>query len=83
MFEKTADLSRVKLPQRMTSGSVGFDLYLPDTILLAPYSSANIDLFVKVKPPPGFYFVVRPRSSTFVKYPYLVHHVGVIDLDYD
>ena len=72
----------IKLPERQTERSAGYDFYMPDNLLIAPHSSAKIAMDVKACVDDGYVLMLVPRSSTG-KYPlYLCNTVGVIDGDY-
>lgn len=73
------------LPQRATSGSVGYDFHSPISFTLNPHEIIEIDLEVKVKIKPGFFLMIVPRSSLGFKngnFITLTNTVGIIDSDY-
>lgn len=78
------DWEHIKLPTRSTSGSAGYDFYVP-------YQPANpigddpvkICTGIRCKIEPGWVLVLVPRSGLGFKYGMrLVNTVGVIDQDY-
>lgn len=71
------------LPQYATSGSVCFDLLARENMTVGAKSLALIPTNIIIETPPGFMFVVVPRSSTPRKKNFLIPHgIGVIDQDY-
>ena len=79
---KRVDAS-LPLPEYATSGSVCFDLLARTDMEISPHETALIPTNVIVQTPPGYMFVVVPRSSTPRKKGLLIPHgIGVIDQDY-
>ncbi len=71
------------LPQYATPGSVCFDLLARTDMELAPKAVALIPTNIIIETPPGYMFIVIPRSSTPKKKGLLIPHgIGVIDQDY-
>jgi dUTP pyrophosphatase len=71
------------LPQYATSGSVCFDLLARDDMVIESKSVALIPTNIIIETPPGYMFIVVPRSSTPKKKGLLIPHgIGVIDQDY-
>ncbi len=71
------------LPQYATPGSVCFDLLAREDMTVGAKSLALIPTNIIIETPPGFMFVVVPRSSTPRKKNFLIPHgIGVIDQDY-
>jgi dUTPase len=73
------------LPTRATSGSVGWDVACAfedkKSLLVQPGQYLKIPLGLRCLPPEGYWFEVRPRSSTFTKKN--MHALyGVVDGDY-
>ncbi|AMN83874.1 deoxyuridine 5'-triphosphate nucleotidohydrolase [Faustovirus] len=72
------------IPSKATDGSVGFDL----TLLGIKSTCAEDDTVIychtglKVKPPPGYYTKIYPRSSICKSGFVLANSVGIIDVDY-
>lgn len=73
----------IKLPQRGTSGSAGYDFFTPQTINLAISKVAKIPTGIRVKIDDGWFLAVMPRSGLGFKYKVQLYNtVGVIDSDY-
>lgn len=73
----------IKLPQRGTSGSAGYDFFTPQTINLAASKVAKIPTGIRVKIDDGWFLAVMPRSGLGFKYKVQLYNtVGVIDSDY-
>jgi len=71
------------LPKYMTKGSVGFDLSSREECVVNPGELRLVPLNVVVKTPPGYMFLLAPRSSLFKKKGLIkVNSIGVIDQDY-
>lgn len=71
------------LPQYATPGSVCFDLLARTNMQIAPHKTALIPANIIIETPPGYMFVVVPRSSTPKKKGLLIPHgIGIIDQDY-
>lgn len=69
------------LPERQTSGSVGYDLTTVERRVLAPGELYLFDTGVKVAIPSGHYGRIAPRSGLAVRFAINVL-AGVIDQDY-
>lgn len=75
--------SSLPLPKYETSGSVCFDLSARQNMIVKSKSLALIPTNIIIETPPGYMFVVVPRSSTPKKKNFLIPHgIGVIDQDY-
>ena len=73
----------IKLPQRATAGSAGYDLYSPIWIELAPGEDAVFPLGIRCKIDNGWFLGIFPRSGLGFKYYLrLANSIGVIDADY-
>ncbi len=71
------------LPKYETTGAVCFDLLAREDMSVSAKSLALIPTNIIIETPPGFMFVVVPRSSTPRKKNFLIPHgIGVIDQDY-
>lgn len=67
----------------MTSGSVGYDLMLPDDTIFFPETINRVNFGVIVKPPEGYHTEIVSRSSTPVRYALEIPNaVGIVDADY-
>jgi deoxyuridine 5'-triphosphate nucleotidohydrolase len=72
------------VPTKATDGSVGFDLTLLGLKSVCA-EDPNVFYFhtgLKVKPPPGYYTKIFPRSSIIKSGFSLANSVGIIDVDY-
>lgn len=74
----------ITLPRRSTSGSAGYDFYLPfDSILFYNNEPIVIPTGIKMELCDGFFLGLFPRSSYGYKYGMrLENTVGIIDADY-
>jgi dUTP pyrophosphatase len=71
------------LPAYSSPGSVGFDLYCREDMVVAPGQIALLPTGVAVATPDGYMLLVTSRSSTPRRKGLSVPHgVGVIDQDY-
>lgn len=79
------DYDIIKLPQRATRGSAGYDFFAPTEFTLEPKQSITIATGIRaVMPPESDYFLaIFPRSGLGFKYKLrLDNTVGIIDADY-
>ena len=73
----------IKLPQRATKGSAGYDFKLPYDILLSPGETILIPTGIRVKIVDGWVLKLYPRSGLGFKYRLQLNNtVGIIDSDY-
>lgn len=73
----------LKLPERATSGSAGYDFKSPFTFTLAPGATMKIPTGIRVKIDEGWWLACLPRSGHGFKYRIqLDNTMGVIDSDY-
>ena len=70
-----------KLPQRATSGSVGYDLFSAENKIINPKCRELINLDISLKIPEGHYGRIAPRSGLSSKKSIDIG-AGVIDIDY-
>lgn len=71
------------LPQYATPGSVCFDLLAREDMTVSAKSLALIPTNIIIETPPGYTFVIVPRSSTPRKKNFLIPHgIGIVDQDY-
>ena len=70
------------LPQYMTRGSSGMDLYARQATTLSPRQIKLIPTGIKVGIPPGFELQIRPRSGLATQGVGVVNSPGTIDPDY-
>ncbi|MGN0641947.1 MAG: deoxyuridine 5'-triphosphate nucleotidohydrolase [Huintestinicola sp.] len=74
----------IKLPRRATSGSAGYDFYLPMDILnLAPDMAMSIPTGIRARIKEGWVLMCCPRSGLGFRFRMrLSNTVGIIDSDY-
>lgn len=71
------------LPRHETEGSVAFDLLVRKTMVINPNEIALVPANVIVATPPGYMFMIAPRSSLSRKKNLLMpNSVGIIDQDF-
>lgn len=85
--ELSADAEKIyeelKLPKRATTGSAGYDFYMPITITLAPGETVKIPTGIRAEMAEQFVLMLFPRSGLGFKYRLQLNNtVGVIDSDY-
>ena len=75
--------SEIKLPERATSGSAGYDFFAPYDFTLESGSELVIETGVRVRVDEGWFLMILPRSGSGFKYGVrLANTAGVIDSDY-
>lgn len=73
----------LKLPQRATMGSAGYDFYAPFDIVLAPGETIKIPTGIRVYMEANYVLKLYPRSGLGFKYRLQLNNtVGIIDSDY-
>jgi len=73
----------IKLPQRATSGSAGYDFFSPLSFTLNPGETIKIPTGIRAKMDAGWVLLIYPRSGLGFKYRLQLNNtVGVIDSDY-
>lgn len=73
----------IKLPERSTVGSAGYDFYAPFDIQLPVGMSLTIPTGIRVKIDDGWFLACFPRSGLGFKYKFqLDNSVGIIDSSY-
>lgn len=73
----------IKLPQRATSGSAGYDFYTPIDLNIVPNTTVKIPTGIRCKMKRNYVLQIYPRSSLGFKYRcQLDNTVGIIDSDY-
>ncbi|WP_461810614.1 dCTP deaminase/dUTPase family protein [Faecalimonas sp.] len=73
----------IKLPQRATAGSAGYDFYAPITFSLSPGETVKIPTGIRVEMEENWVLKCYPRSSLGFKYRLQLNNtVGIIDSDY-
>lgn len=74
---------KIKLPERATGGSAGYDLFTPVPIKLAPGETAVVPTGIRARIPHEWFLMCCPRSGLGFKYRLrLDNTVGIIDSDY-
>lgn len=86
-FPGTSDVKAVydsiKMPERATSGSAGYDFYAPADIVLEKGKSVLIPTGIRSKINDGWVLKIYPRSGLGFKHRVrLDNTVGIIDADY-
>ncbi len=85
-FEKDdskAVYEALRLPQRATSGSAGYDFFSPADICLKPGETVKIPTGVRAEIQEGWVLKLYPRSGLGFKYRLQMNNtVGIIDSDY-
>ena len=71
---------KANAPSRATEGSVGYDLYSAEKVVIFPQICKAVATDITFLPPPGVYSRVALRSSMALKNTDI--RAGVIDLDY-
>lgn len=73
----------IKLPKRATTGSAGYDFYVPCAVEFTPGKTYKIPTGIRAKMDEGWVLMIFPRSGLGFKYRLqLDNTVGVIDSDY-
>ena len=82
-FKIVSGYGDIKLPCRATSGSAGYDFFLPHDVTLAPHEQTVIKTGVRAFIEDGWFLMICPRSGLGFKYAVrLANTVGIIDSDY-
>lgn len=81
-FERVSNYPDVRLPERQTRGSAGYDFYLPDNVVLQPGQATAIPLGVKAQMEDDMYLKIYVRSSIGRMGLMVPSSVGIIDSDY-
>ena len=71
---------KANAPRRATEGSLGYDLYSAEKVVIFPQTCKAVATEITFLPPPGVYFRAALRSSMALKNTDV--RAGVIDLDY-
>lgn len=73
----------IRLPQRATKGSAGYDFYAPCAITIEAGAEILIPSGIRVKIEEGFVLMLFPRSGLGFRYRLQLNNtVGIIDSDY-
>lgn len=75
--------ANIRMPVRATSGSAGYDFFLPFPLTLLPGSARTIPTGVRVAIQKGWVLMLCPKSGLGFRYRLqLDNTVGIIDADY-
>lgn len=73
----------IEIPKRATTGSAGYDFYLPIGVVILPNKTLKIPTGIRVKIDDGWVLKIYPRSGLGFKYRLQLNNtVGIIDSDY-
>lgn len=73
----------IKLPQRATTGSAGYDFFAPHGITLAPNETIKVATGIRVNIVKGWFLAIVPRSGLGSKFRMQLNNtIGIIDSDY-
>ena len=73
----------IMLPKRATTGSAGYDFFLPYNLVLDPGEIVKVSTGVRCKIDDGYVLQIYPRSGLGFKYGLQLRNtVGIIDSDY-
>lgn len=73
----------IQMPRRATSGSAGYDFFMPYDLTLKPGETAKIPTGIRVKMEDDYVLKLYPRSGLGFKYRLQLNNtVGIIDSDY-
>lgn len=79
----TMDYNDIKLPSRATSGSVGYDFYLPTDIALGVGEFIVIPTGIRCEMLEGYSLDIYPKSGLgFKNFTTIANTIGIIDSDY-
>ncbi|MFQ9923533.1 MAG: deoxyuridine 5'-triphosphate nucleotidohydrolase [Beduini sp.] len=74
---------QIKLPKRATTGSAGYDFFMPITVELKPQETIKIPTGIRVEMKDEWVLKLYPRSGLGFKYRLQLNNtVGIIDSDY-
>lgn len=74
---------QIKLPKRATTGSAGYDFFMPITIELKPQETIKVPTGIRVEMQDEWVLKLYPRSGLGFKYRLQLNNtVGIIDSDY-
>lgn len=74
--------SSLPFPAYQTTGSVAFDLYARETVVIQPHSVKLVPLNVAVQVPAGYWILLAARSSLHKLGVLLANGIGVGDTDF-
>lgn len=83
-YDKLKEMyNNIKLPERKTTGSAGYDFHIPFSITLAPGQTVLIPTGIRCMMEPEWVLKLYPRSGLGFKYRLQLNNtVGIIDSDY-
>lgn len=82
-FEKVSRINDVKLPERATANSAGYDFFAPEDITLPAKTLTRVMTGIKCELRPCMVLILANRSSNPSKKGlYLANGVGIVDADY-
>lgn len=74
---------KIKLPERATAGSAGYDFFTPESFTLKPGETIKIPTGIRAEINEGWVLNIYPRSGLGFKYRLQLNNtVGIIDSDY-
>lgn len=74
---------KIKLPERATAGSAGYDFFTPVSFTLKPGETIKIPTGIRAEINEGWVLNIYPRSGLGFKYRLQLNNtVGIIDSDY-
>lgn len=74
---------KIRLPERATKGSAGYDFFSPVAFALKPGETIKIPTGIRVRISSGWFLAIFPRSGLGFKYRLQLNNtVGIIDSDY-
>lgn len=74
---------KIKLPERATAGSAGYDFFAPVSLTLAPGETVKVPTGIRVWMEPEWVLKCYPRSGLGFKFRLQLNNtVGIIDSDY-
>lgn len=78
-----ASYEDISLPKRATSGSAGYDFYLPMDIILEPGEEMTVPTGIRTRIDEGWFLMCAPRSGLAFRFRLQLNNtVGIIDSDY-
>lgn len=73
----------IKLPNRATKGSAGYDIFMPFSVTIRSEGTCTVPTGIKIQLPADTFLMIVPRSSLGFKFQLgLANTVGIIDSDY-
>lgn len=82
-FEKVSRIDDVKLPERATANSAGYDFFAPEDIALPAKTLTRVMTGIKCELRPYMVLILANRSSNPSKKSlFLTNGVGIVDADY-